>query len=115
MTTDKPVTNTIIIPERPSRVNSNSISGEVNHVKNVKWIGSNFSIVSNTNIPEAIVKDKRAEFIVKKLMRVSLINLSTNLIPKAVNRGNKTIANSKISISNLVMLLTSRRKLMIVF
>ena len=115
MTTDKPVTNTIIIPERPSKVNSNNISGIVNHVKNVKWIGSNFSTVSKKNIPEAIVNDKRAEFIVKKLRRVSLISLSINLIHKDVNKGNKTITKSKISISNLVMLLTSRRKLMIVF
>ena len=98
MTTDNPVTNTIIIPERPSSVNSNNISGVVSHVKNVKCIGSNFSIVSNKNIPEVVAKDKRAEFIVKKLRRVSLINLSTNLIPSAVNRGNKTINKSRISI-----------------
>ena len=48
-------------------------------------------------VPEAIKKDSRAELIVRKLRRNLLLNLSTNLIPSAVNSGNKTITKSKIS------------------
>jgi hypothetical protein len=66
MTTDNPVTRIIMIPESPSRVNSNNISGFGIHVKNSKWIGSNLFISKKANIPEANVKDKSAELIVRK-------------------------------------------------
>tara|TARA_Y100000389_G_scaffold141451_1_gene139308 strand:- start:3658 stop:3924 length:267 start_codon:yes stop_codon:yes gene_type:complete len=86
-----------MIPESPSRVNSNRISGLGIHVKNSKCIGSNLFVSSKANIPKAIVKDKSAELIVKKLINNSLTIFDMILIPKAVNKGKKTITKIKLS------------------
>ena len=97
MTTDNPVTRSIITPESPSRVNSNKISGFVIQVKNFKLIGSYLLMNNKANIPEAVAKDKSAELIVIKFSKSSFKNLEIIFSPIAVSKGKNTTTKSRSS------------------
>ena len=101
ITKPKPVTKSIIVPDKPSRRNSNLISGSGNHVYNFKEIGLNLSNSRNPNINSETENDKRAPFMVIKVVNLSSSNVEIEFKNIETIKGIKTTTNIMYSIITL--------------
>ena len=101
ITKPKPVTKTIIVPDKPSRRNSNIISGSGNQVYNFKEIGLNLSKSRNPNINIETENDKRAPFMVIKVVNLSSSNVEIEFKNIETIKGIKTTTNIMYSIITL--------------
>tara|TARA_B100000214_G_scaffold166202_1_gene119293 strand:- start:26 stop:493 length:468 start_codon:yes stop_codon:yes gene_type:complete len=101
ITKPRPVTKSIIVPDKPSRRNSNLISGSGNHVYNFKEIGLNLSKSRTANIKSETVNDKSAPFIVINVVNLSFNNVEIEFKNIETIKGIKTTTNRMYSIITL--------------